>query len=350
MHLLSTPEVSAALLALYCPSVYDIHEQRLLSTVPAAHPLQGSPRHDGLPLPPLRGTVHVAASMGVLAQHPKIFFPGGGDEASWVPFPYCGDLLLFLQDAEGVYCVNWNVKLRPEDYSRPGRRMIGRTRLAPLEEKADLRHKIEDAYYRDADIRTIRVTSQDIDHGLVANLRAIFGWHSRAMSAPALAKARAIEMFRDSIGGTKTAFQVAEEVAKATGVSVHDAKAIMYQAIWQRALSVDLFAPLLMDRPLAKSERDPIDVYADWFRRNMHIGIQLVAPGGTASLSSGTEAAIRLVWRFRQGLAAGQRGSDLENSRKGPTAFASLTVEISLRSGGDRFPRSNSSRRRQPRA
>jgi hypothetical protein len=74
-------------------------------------------------------------------------------------------------------------------------------------------------------------------------------------------------MFRDSIGGDKPAFHVAEEVAKATGASAEDAKAFLYQAIWQRQLSVELFAPLLMDQPLARPDRDPLSVYADWFRR-----------------------------------------------------------------------------------
>ena len=111
------------------------------------------------------------------------------------------------------------------------------------------------------------MTGVEIDPGLVANLRELFGWHWRCTSAPAAAKAVAIEMYRQSIGGTKAAFQIAAEVSKVTGASIYDAKIFLYEAIWNRELIVDLFAPLLIVQPLTASRRDPLVVYSEWLRR-----------------------------------------------------------------------------------
>lgn len=46
-----------------------------------------------------------------------------------------------------------------------------------------------------------------------------------------------------------------------------EVKTVLMQGIWQRTVLVDLFRPVLMDRPLRSMREDPVSVYKDWFRR-----------------------------------------------------------------------------------
>lgn len=184
----------------------------------------------------------------------------------WVPFPYVGDLLLFIQGDSAPYCVNWTIKLRPEDFSRSGLRFAGRARVEKYERHAELRHEIEESYYRDAGVRTVRLTSLDIDRTFVANLRMLFGWHSQEISVEQANKNRALEIYRDAIDGPTPAYQLVLKVANVIGASEVDAKAMLYQAIWRRELKVELFSPLLIDQPLVNQKSDPIRVYDQFVR------------------------------------------------------------------------------------
>ncbi|WP_205734188.1 hypothetical protein [Acidovorax kalamii] len=44
-------------------------------------------------------------------------------------------------------------------------------------------------------------------------------------------------------------------------------KNVLEQGIWNRSIRVDLFEPVLLDRPLKREREDPVFVYGDWFSR-----------------------------------------------------------------------------------
>lgn len=267
VHLLSQPETKAAFLALFHPALFDLHEQRVLPTAPACHPLQGSPAGVGLRFPKLPGTIAIAQSLGALKRHRKIYLDFGDGEFGWVPLPYIGDLLLFLRDAKGPFCINWNIKLTEEDYLRPGPRPLGRVRRRQPDRNAELRHLIEEALYREADIRTVRVTGTQLDGDLIANLRDLFGWHAREQVASETQRLAVLEIVRAGINGDRPAYLLVREAASATKLADYDVMVVLYQAIWRRELRVDLFSPLLMTKRLVAEREDPLHRYASWFGR-----------------------------------------------------------------------------------
>lgn len=267
VHLLSQPEAKAAYLALHHPALFDLHEQRMLSPAPTPHPLQGSPAGQGLRFDPLPGTVAIAESLGAIKRHPKVYYDFGGGECEWVPLPYLGDLLLFLRDEQGPYCVNWNIKLTDADYLRRGPTALGRLKRRALDPGAELRHLIEEKYYAAASIRTVRVTASQLDADLIANLRDLYGWHSREVIASETQRHTVIEMMRERLDDERPTYLLVKETAKATSLSDYDVHVVLYQAIWRRELRVDLFSPLLMTKRLSSEREDPLQRYALWFGR-----------------------------------------------------------------------------------
>jgi hypothetical protein len=267
VHLLSQPETKAAYLALFHPALFDLHEQRVLPAAPACHPLQGSPAGSGLRFPRLPGTIAIAESLGALKRHKKVYHNFGNGEFGWVPLPYIGDLLLFLSDADGPYCVNWNIKLTEADYLRPGPRPLGRVLRRHQDPDAELRHLIEEALYRAGGIRTVRLTGSQLDEGLIANLRDLFGWHGREQTASETQRLAVVDMMRAGIGGDRPANLLVHDAANALKLSDYEVMVVLYQAIWRRELRVDLFSPLLMTKRLVAESDDPLQRYANWFGR-----------------------------------------------------------------------------------
>lgn len=67
-----------------------------------------------------------------------------------LPFPYLGDLLLFLLDEDGVYCVNWTVKQDEDDFTHPRfKPPISTKNQQASIRKETARHEIEATYYSD---------------------------------------------------------------------------------------------------------------------------------------------------------------------------------------------------------
>jgi len=265
VHLLSTPEFQAALLALHNPNLIDLHEQKLLSCVPDTHPLFKHPLAAGLALPAVQGTLKVAQRLGTLTKHPKFFTADQG--GAWVPLPYVGDLLLFLQDEDGPYAINWTIKLTPEDFYRRGPQEFGKVRRREPDPGADWRHQLEEEYYADAGIRTVRVTGSQLNPTLIANLRDLFGWHRRAIDVDTEKKLQIFSALKERIGSESAAIEVVRNIARRVSVEEYQVKTLLYQFIWNRQLRVDLYRPLLMNRPLCKEVMDPMFLHDDWFRR-----------------------------------------------------------------------------------
>lgn len=265
MHTLSRPETAAALLALYHPEVWDIHEQRMLYPGPRPHFLDGHPRTVGQAFRPLRGTLSVAEEMGVLSKHPKCRVKHGEGEA-WAPFPYLGDLLLFIEDASGSFVVNWTVKDKREDFRRRGP-TVGKPQTTDVDLQVIQRHALESTYYQDAGIRTQQVAGREIDSTLRSNLFRLFLSHSEPVPlSPAICWALC-DHFNQTVGSTTPAYKLVLEAAQNLGVPTLVVKNVLEQGIWFCRIQVDLFEPVLLDRPLRRPSKDPLEVYGEWFAR-----------------------------------------------------------------------------------
>lgn len=264
MHLLSSIEARAALLALYDPSTFDVHEQHALSCVPARHPLASHPSCVGKQFPRIEGTVNVANRIGRFAWHSKVF---SDNEHRWIADIYVGDLLLFRKDEKGAYCVNWTIKATHNDFDRPGPRIYGRPR-PQASARAAFRHELEATYFADAGIRTQRVVDGDMDVTLLANLRELFCYHSLPLKVRPTERQQIEEALADTVGGSTPTWTTLQAIAQRWHLTTDVARTLLYQAVWARRIRVDLFYPLMIDKPLRVETRDPLVVYAQWFARS----------------------------------------------------------------------------------
>lgn len=264
MHLLSSAEKAAAILALFLPQTWDVHEQHMLSPTPSEHPLQGSPRAIGLQLPRIEGTVAVAERLGKLKMHAKFY---SEKMAKWVPDVYVGDLLLYCIDAQGPYCVNWTVKDSDDGFEQPiviSHRIPNRDKAVA---RAKFRHELEAVYFSDAGIRTQRIMLSGLNRELTRNLEVLFAYHARVTDIHPDITTELVSHFAAAVGSDQTCYSVCLVLAQKLSLADYIVKDALYKAIWSRKIQVDLFSYLAIDRPLRPQERDPADVYASWVGR-----------------------------------------------------------------------------------
>lgn len=266
----SRVERSPLLVALHHPGCFDVHEQKKLSPVPCAHPLRGHRKATALNLPTLRGTVEVADVLGCLNRHPKAWNPlVNNGLGGWVPVPFVGDILLFLEDSDGPYCVNWTVKQNDADFLNRSIRKKPLAKDSPPEKRELQRHEIEEVYYADGLIPTYRVTKWTFDKELSINLLNLFYLHDRE-----LLDQRAWIVFREIvdfvatlIDGTLTQHELIQRAAKHFNLDAYDVKTVIYRAIWERRLRVNLFRKFMADEPIFRERDDVFEVYAHLFKR-----------------------------------------------------------------------------------
>jgi hypothetical protein len=267
-HLLSISERNAALLGLYHPDVIGLQEQRMLSPEPTVHPLWSMPHVDRTRLPPLKGVIDVAERLGYLnlLPHLRIPNPDAPEELLTLVFPWIGDLLWAIKSKSGhVFCINWTIKDQQIDFTRPGPRRDERPRQSNASHSVLARHEIEKAYYLDAGIRTLRIAGEEIDDHVVANLRHLFLYHRRKVD---LSSDQKEEIYSKILSAYETGIPPGEVVSYFVlkgRYSAEECRTILYQAIWERRLRVDLFRPILINRPLLPESVDVIVHYQDWF-------------------------------------------------------------------------------------
>lgn len=268
-HTLSQPETWAALLAFHYPKTWEVHEERILYPGPRSHFLFGHERARGLSFKPFAGTIDVADRLGMLSKHPRVRLRRGSDSRLWqmTPFPYIGDLLLFLEDQVGPYLINWPIKDKYKNFRRRGPHPKGKAQLDVDDPDAIARQLLEETYYGDADIRTQPVAGEAIDFDLRCNLADLFGDHALVIDIVDDQRERIMELYRSAIGADAPAYGVAREAASRFNLSERDAVALIRQGIWRRELRVDLFRPVLMDRPLHPEVEDVFRRYGHWFAR-----------------------------------------------------------------------------------
>lgn len=266
---LSTPEQAFSFLALYHPWVKEIHEQKMLSPEPRPHPLFGYPGVVGVGLPSIKGVIDVAERLGCLRMLPRVRVQGtaGGGKGFPVPFPYIGDLLLYIlkPKTDRVYCVNWSIKGKAGDFKRP---IAANSRRGDRDKKIQAilaRHEIEKIYYQDVQIRTLQLSGENFDPELFANLRQLFIYHRRPVSLTGEQQEEVVSRFQSALEVGVPPMDVISLLAGAGRMIAEECRTCLYQSIWNRKLRVDLFRPIALDRPLRPEERDVIQIHSDWF-------------------------------------------------------------------------------------
>lgn len=266
VHLLSTPERSAALLGLYHPNVVGLQEQRMLSPESSPHPLWTFPGIDRTNLPPFKGLIDVAERLGYLDLLNRLNIKNKDEFGGFISvvFPWIGDLLWAVRTSFGdVFNVNWTVKSTYSDFKRPSAKKAGNARQL---RKILARHEIEKAYYEDAEIRTIQVADEAIDQHVSWNLRQLFLHHRRQLGLTAEQREEILCKFRAALEAGVSPIEVILQFSERGTFTVNQCRSLFYQAIWNRELRIDLFHPILINLPQRQETRDVIDVYADWFR------------------------------------------------------------------------------------
>ena len=268
-HLLSSAELSAALLGLYCPQVVGLQEQRMLSPEPTLHPLWTFPNIERDRLLPLQGVIEVADRLGCLDVLPKIWVPEPQSPSQKIPmvFPWLGDLLWAVTRGDGsVYCVNWSIKDTQEGFTRNTFKLSAKTKNIEAAETLLARHEIEETYYKDTKILTIRVAGENIDKHVRENLRQLFAHHRRKTTLNESQKNEVILKLQYGLQEGLSGKEVIEVLAARKGYSIADCCTLFYQAIWNRELRLDLFRPVLINCPMRPEIQDVAEKYADWFR------------------------------------------------------------------------------------
>lgn len=267
IHTLSLPEKIFTLLALYQPALIDLHEQKMLWPVASRHPLQGHPLSKGTFLPPLRGTVDIARELGF--KHYEIGVEIADGCRVKLPFPYQGDLLLYLAGDNGFpYAVNWSVK---DVKAAFGERRVSsaKTAIQQRKDRVHAQHRaiLEETYYASAGIRTIPVSLEELPIAVQSNLEQVFPFHQVSLTLdPALLadfSDAVLDAFWHGIPVVHLAIGYAHRWARG---SRDQFIAKIYQDIWQRKLPVNFFEPILIDNPLSTDGTDLLVAYRALFR------------------------------------------------------------------------------------
>lgn len=269
-HTLSLVEQKSMLLALFNPALFEMQEQRMLPTEARPHPLASHPLAIGMELPHLRGTIDVCDRLDMIDQHLWIYVEHPEKTGRIpVPAPFIGDFLLFLIDQNGPYCVNWTIKQSSEDFGRPLIRDRPSRRAAADAEKTAARHAIEEQFYLDAHIPTIRVVDRDIPELFFENLQSLLLLQHRAAAVDGGIYAEVCDRLRASIQTGQPPLEIVLSVMHRYDLTLDVAKALFFRSIWRRDVRPELMdEPIFIDRPLKPEMRDPLQVYAHWFKRH----------------------------------------------------------------------------------
>ena len=242
----------------------------MLPYLPSPHPLHNHPLAAGMTLPSLRGTLAVAADLNVLHLHPFLSVRANTSGAPDItPSCWIGDFLLFLIDrtANEPFCVNISVKGTRSEFRRPQVGVTPKTDIKKAEEREAARHQVEEILFKEAGIPTHFVAAEELDPIMVANLLQILLWQKRRAPFGESQKADMVGAFNGGMGVGKSALEVMHELSSSSGCTPYDAKIVLYQAIWQHKIKIDLFEYFFIDRPMIHEKRDVIDIYGHWFQR-----------------------------------------------------------------------------------
>lgn len=270
VHCMSVPEKNAFLLGTYVGLFRELHEGRMLAPEPAPGPLSGYPWGEGAAVVGHIGTIQIAEKLGVMKWHPTVSVPesSGSKKRKIIAFPLLGDLLWYLHDEQGPYCVNWTIKQSPEDFHRPhGARRNSTIESAEQEEAQQARLAIEIELYREVDVPTIAVANTDIPAHVSLNLRQFYVWQDRTANFEEEQQTEIVGTLQARIPRGVPVFETLRSLMARHGGAFYDYQVVLYQAIWRRHLPIDLWIPFNIDQPIHPEQRNVVKHFAQWFKR-----------------------------------------------------------------------------------
>lgn len=261
LHLLSTPEMHAALVAMWHPYVCEIQEQRLLPTRRSPHPLDGHPEIlPGIELPHMEGSTRILDDMGELSHHAWATVSVEGERCR-VPLPYVSDLLIICRAAGSIYGVAWSIKAAAQDFQQAfGARRHARNPQRSTH-RAMVRHEMERRAWSSAGIPYRQISGDQIPRQVVANLQWAFCL-SRGFSADSDRLEEGTHLLSRCMAAGVAPMRVAAR-AERLGFQGHQFLRLIAWAVWTRKLLVDMTRPILSDRPLRPSVSEHFE--SEWF-------------------------------------------------------------------------------------
>lgn len=274
MHALSISELTGILLAIRHPRLVDMHENPAYAMEPGPHPFAGHPVAVNLRMPSTSGTLTIADALGTLSLHPKVLSKPTGDpsaldgtnvavsEIFWDPAFYITDLHLLMLDEQGPYVLDWDIKLNVGDHGKPG---PGKTSARSFR-RAEARSKVLEVVNAELGIRSVRFAGKDIDHNVFCNLNQLIGWHDYDLCRPASEVQEFEAEMRSAMSSCIAPLSLLTSWT-GRGWKREQFLAALWQSIWYRRVLVDLFKPIVVNRPLRPERRCIFDVYAHLFNR-----------------------------------------------------------------------------------
>lgn len=269
INAISRPEYDLLFVALFHPTLFQLHDQFVFDLRPGVHPLHGHPYLIGANTPSHKGTLAIARDLGVMSAHPKTFMPSAIDpeDGHWVARPLLGDFMLFLLDDQGPYCLHFDIKHEKGAHDKPGPDVVASRQGDRSKNNASAKFRIKAQYLEELGIRVVYLHPGQVDLEVARNLRFLYAWTVRPSKLGADQQDQLIEHFQRGIeDGTPPAFVISTNAAK-YGSTPEECRRVLFQAIWTRRLRVDLFDAILIDQPLYPETRNVIDEYAHWFVR-----------------------------------------------------------------------------------
>jgi len=268
MHAVASTELPFITLALMHPALFDLKEQWVLPPTPYAHPLVGHPLAAGMLLPSTTGTVAIAARLGLAKLHPRILVKGrvGAAPAEWCAALLPRDILLFLVDEQGPYCVDWDVKRNKGDHGKPGPGPAHQQGNAGKLRSAAAKDAIYLECLGELAIRPVRLASVELPRNLRNNLNRLAFAHAKTIELLPVQVEMALDQFQEAIVKGIPANEVIDDLGE-RGVPHEQAQIVLDQGVWTRQLRIDLFSYWVNSEPMEPEKQHPLEVYADWFRR-----------------------------------------------------------------------------------
>lgn len=262
MHFMSVPEREGFLIAAFHGDLLEVWEQYVLPVQPTPHFLMNAPFFaGGQKLRMYQGTLHISEALGLMKHHPTISHGG-----SIIPFPWLGDLLLFLRGESHPFVINWSIKNSLIDFERPYQAKARARNPERAAERERARHAVEEALHLDVGIRTIRVTPQAYPRKLVVNLEWAYLWSTHATKLSEETKSRVLQAFQDGMQREDPMVSVSNLLTRRTKLTPQQIKASLGEHIFKKRLLVDLENERLqMDLPLRPRVRDPLAHLEHWF-------------------------------------------------------------------------------------
>jgi hypothetical protein len=268
VHFLSRVEQAAGFLAMSSPQIWELQEQRMLPVIDSPHPLSYFGKESDRLLPRLPGTLEVAEKLGLIKHHPLIKVPNKDGSVDEILFPWIGDLLLYLKDSQGCYCVNWTIKGVKDNFENSNLNSLKGKTFNRNDEKSWARHVIEESMYAAAGIRTVRITGEDLNVDINNNLRQLWLWHHRETKLSSAEAQEIIGEFAIAMIKEVPPIETVLYLHAEFGFEIDDIKAVLYQAISKRFLKVDLTWPIILSEPLNREVFNIWDRTAHLFARS----------------------------------------------------------------------------------